>query len=245
MTQILGINHQLLSDAISVLYSSDFTFHSPTRFSEGNVNTWLRTIGGKKKLVKRISVCIEASMHLLARRGHICDQQGRKLGCLLLKEELVNLTSVEISVMLFPSEVVREQMSGYTLKGGENEKGIFADMIMELMGIFPGLATLVVDKFHEEMKDVVEACSQRFGSPIPVRFSSSMGTERLLRLEFLAQIIQLLRLAEQGELDIEENGRTNSTALRLWRKILTFVSWQPRRNKLNSHILQFSFAFPY
>jgi hypothetical protein len=89
----------------------------------------------------------------------------------------------------------------------------------------PGLATLVADKF-DEMKYVVEACSQRFGSPFPVRLSSSMGELRLLRLELLAQKNLLLRMDEQREWSSREvNRSTNSAALRLWHKISTFLSW--------------------
>jgi hypothetical protein len=139
MTQVLRINHQLLSDAISVLYSNGFTFCFPARFREDNVNTWLHTIGDKKKLVKRISVCVEAHANLLT-WGPACHQQASKLGCLLLKEELVNLTSVEIVVALLPSGVVRDELSDHTLTCGEHEKEILVDMIMDFMGIFPGFS---------------------------------------------------------------------------------------------------------
>jgi hypothetical protein len=153
MTRILRVNQQLLSEATEVLYGGDFVFHFPASRSAGGVHHWLELIGDKKSLVKKISVTYQVR---LGQFSMVAASLPVAKGFATLKRELVNLKSVKIRVVFqqtpcFPPE---------SEQGRQRE----CDALTYLVGIFRGLATLVVVNHmlpDTPWKGLVDACVER------------------------------------------------------------------------------------
>jgi hypothetical protein len=156
MTRILRVNQQLLSEATEVLYGGDFVFHFPASCNAVGVHHWLEVIGDKKSLAKKISVTHQ--VHLGQFKMAAASLAVAK-GFVTLKRELVNLKSVEM-------RVVFRQTLGLPPESEQGRVGIQreCDALTYLVGIFRGLATLVVVNHilpDTPWKGLVDACVER------------------------------------------------------------------------------------
>lgn len=160
MTRILRINHQLLSETTEVLYGGDFVFHFPATRKPGDVHHWLRVIGDKKSLVKKIGVTYNVRLDQLC----LSDDSGRRPGhraeaFATLKSELVNLKSVEMRIVFL--RILRTPY--WPIESEEGRQRVF-DALTDLVGIFRGLATLVIENNMAPgmtWKDLVDVCVER------------------------------------------------------------------------------------
>lgn len=153
MSRILRVNHQLLSEATEVLYGGDFVFHFPASRKGGDVHHWLHVIGDKKSLVKKISVSYEVRLGefiMVAATLSVAE------GFATLKRELVNLKSVEMRIVFEWTPCLPPKSE----KGRQRE----CDALTDLVGIFRGLATLVVVNHMlpgTSWKGLVDVCVER------------------------------------------------------------------------------------
>ena len=157
MSRILRINHQLLSEATDVLYGGDFVFHFPANPRPGDVLRWLRVIGDKKSMVQKIGVCYNVRLGQLS----MSDASGRRPGYhaegfAILKRELVNLNSVKMRIVFLQTDY-------WPSESDEGRQRVF-DALTDLVGIFRGLATLVIESDmcpDTSWKDLVDVCVER------------------------------------------------------------------------------------
>jgi hypothetical protein len=157
MSRILRINHQLLSEATEVLYGGDFVFHFPASRKPSDVHHWLHVIGDKKSLVKKIGVCYNVRLGQFS----MSDASGRRPGhraegFATLKRELVNLKSVEMRIVFLRTPYWSDESD-------EGRQRDF-DALTDLVGIFRGLATLVIESDmapDTSWKDLVDVCVEK------------------------------------------------------------------------------------
>jgi hypothetical protein len=64
----MRVNHQLLSDAIQVLYAGDFVFHFPGNATAAPFSSWPGKIG-EKSLVRKIGIEIAGCLDLVSLGG--------------------------------------------------------------------------------------------------------------------------------------------------------------------------------
>lgn len=150
----MRVNHQLLSDAIQVLYAGDFVFRFPGNATAAHFSNLLGKIGEKKSLVRKIGIEIAGRLDLVSFGGANMGVELKRQSWVILKRELVGLRSVKIRVALFKGWI----------KGGEEGRRRVVETLVGLMGIFRGLLIVVSEGnpwMDGEMRGIFEACRER------------------------------------------------------------------------------------
>jgi hypothetical protein len=158
MSRILRINHQLRSEATEVLYGGDFVFHFLASPSADDIHRWLHVIGDKKSLLTKIAV----RYHVHLGGPKMTDATGRGTeGFAALKRELVNLKSVEMRIVF--------ERTPFAPIESEKVRQLVLDALTDLVGIFRGLATLVIENhmFRDtSWKGFLDACFEKMDEAV-------------------------------------------------------------------------------